>query len=129
MTGVNALVDAGILLDLLRDHPPAVRWKMMLGRVALGITPLVWMDVFAAAPDMTAQRQAVDFMRQFGMIYPLQEDMEWAMRQFAALHAAHGVNPRDCLVAAPCVRLRLRFYTHDLENFVPLLGNLVQQPY
>lgn len=129
MTAVNALADAGILLDLLHDHAPAVRWKNMLGRVVLGITPPVWMEVFAAAHDMTAQRQAVDFLRQFGMIYPLQEDMEWAMRQFAVNHLAHGTGARDCLVAAPCVRLRLRFYTHDLEAFVPLLGNLVQQPY
>ena len=126
---VDALLDTTVLVDMLRNHPPAIAWKNAQGQSAYGITPIVWMELIIGAQNKAVQRRAVEFLTQFGMIYLTQADMDWAMQQLMAYHLSDNVGMMDCLIAAPSYRLQLPLYTHNLKHFAPLLGPLAQKPY
>ena len=125
----DVLLDSAIVVDLLRNYPPALQWRSTQARSVAGITPTVWMEVIHGALNKTAQERAVKALYQFEMIYLTQTDMEWAMKQQLAHHLKSGVGINDCLIAAPAYRLQLPLYTQNLKHFTPLLGALAQKPY
>ncbi len=125
----TVFLDTNVLVDLLRNHPPAVAWKNSQGKAILGIMPIVWMEVIQGARDGRAQHRAVKFLKQFEMVYLTQSDMDWAMQQLRIYQLSHNVGMMDCLIAAPVHRLQLPLYTRNIKHFAPILGTLAQMPY
>jgi predicted nucleic acid-binding protein len=87
------------------------------------------MEVIAGAQNKAHQQKAAQFLKQFTLTYPIQDDIEWAMRQFRLYHLSRNVGILDCLIAAIKYRLQLPLFTRNLKHFTPLLGGLAQQPY
>lgn len=46
---VEALLDTAIIVDVLREHPPAVAWLGQQGQ--LGVSSVVWLEIIERAPD------------------------------------------------------------------------------
>jgi predicted nucleic acid-binding protein len=126
---VDAFVDAVILVDLLRNYPPSIQWRNANSHLVVGISAFVWMEVIAGAQNKLDQHKAALFLKQFTLTYPIQADIEWAMRQFRVYHLSHNVGILDCLIAAPSHRFQLPLLTRNLKHFTSLLGRLAQQPY
>lgn len=126
---VKAFVDTTVLVDLLRQHSPAVTWMQTQSQPEFGITPGVWMELVFGAQNKVAQRHAMTLLAKFEMVYFTQADMDWAMQQLLAFRLKHNVGILDCLIASVSHRLKLPLYTHNLKHFVPLLDSLAQQPY
>jgi predicted nucleic acid-binding protein len=124
---MSALLDAAILVDLLRSHPPA--WHSANPTPVLGITPVAWLEVIDGARNKTNRNHALKFLSQFDMVYLTQVDQDWAMQQFARYRLSHGIDVPDALIAAPSHRLQLPLYTRNLKHYTPLLDNLAQEPY
>jgi predicted nucleic acid-binding protein len=126
---VDAFLDTSILIDLLRNHPPAVQWRSANVNLITAISPYVWMEVIFGSRDGIAQSRAIKFMQQFTVVYPTQTEITWAMQRLQIHRLKDGVGILDCLIAAPSQRLQLPLYTQNLKHFAPLLGSLVQKPY
>lgn len=125
---VAAVLDTAIVVDLLRGFPPAVRW-LGVQQDLLGITPIVWLEVLSGAQSSDAQRRAVLLLRRFERIDFTADDSTRAIADAQQFRLSHGVDPFDCLIAAPCRRLALPLYTRNLKHFGPLLGELAKAPY
>jgi predicted nucleic acid-binding protein len=125
----DLFLDSSVIVDLLRYHDPAVRWKYELGSAVIGICPVAWMEIIDGAQDRGAQRRAMTMMTQFELVSLEQIDFAWAMQQQIAQRLKFGVGVLDCLIAAPAFRLQLPLYTQNLKHFLPLLGALAQKPY
>jgi predicted nucleic acid-binding protein len=126
---VTAIADTAIIVDLLRDYPPAVAWYEAQSPTSLGITPIVWMEVIEGAPTKVRRLNAARLLRRFEMIYLTEVDLEWAMERQMRYELSHGVGMMDCLIASVSHRLQVPLYTHNLKHFTPLLGDLAQKPY
>ncbi len=124
---VAAIVETTVIVDLLRDYAPAVAWMRV--QPALGITPIVWMEVISGGPNKVKRLQAARLMEQFEMIYLTQSDLVWAMQAQMQYELSHGVGMMDCLIASVSYRLQIPLYTHNLKHYSPLLGKLAQRPY
>lgn len=125
----HAFIDTAVLIDLLQNYKPAIKWQESRGAMVFGITPTIWMDVMSNAPNMPAQQVAGDFLKQFVMVYPTEEDINWAMRQLIAHCVDHGSSTRDCMIASVCHRLQLPLFTRNLRPFAPVIPSLLRQPY
>ncbi len=121
------LVDTALLVDILRQYPPARAWYA--AQSDLGICPLVYMELMEGSENKTAQNKARKLAATFDMVYLTDTDFDWAMQYHAAYSLSHGVGLVDCLIAAPAARLEIPLYTRNLKHFAPLLGALAQQPY
>jgi predicted nucleic acid-binding protein len=121
------LLDTTVVVDLLRNYPPASVW--LNAQTRLGITPIVWMETLDGALNKAAQRRAVALLTQFDIVYLTQADMDRAMRQLAAYKLSHNSGMMDCLIASVSHRLQVPLFTRNIRHFTPLLGPLAQSPY
>lgn len=126
---VEAFVDTMVLVDLIRNYPPAARWIAAQSTERFGITPGVWLELVEGAQNKQAQAMAVRLLNQFEMTYYIKADMDWAMEQLMAFNLSHNIDLVDCLIASVSYRLQLPLYTRNLKHFRPLLGALAQTPY
>lgn len=124
---VDALLDTAILVDILRNHPPATDW--LARNEQFGVTPMVWLEIIDGAQNRAAEKRAVELLRRFGRVDLLPEDFTWAIEQALRRHLSHGVGMMDCLIAAVSHRLQLPLYTRNLRHFTPMLGDIARQPY
>jgi predicted nucleic acid-binding protein len=126
---VDAIVETSVIVDLLRNHTPAVSWYQAQNQALLGINPIIWMEVITGGDNKVERLRAARLMQRFTMLYPIQADLDWSMQQQMAYELSHGVGMMDCLIASVSHRLQIPLYTHNLKHFTPIIGHLAQKPY
>jgi predicted nucleic acid-binding protein len=126
---VNAIIETSVIIDLLRNHAPAVSWYQAQTQPTLGITPLIWMEVMSGGQNKAERLRSARLLQQYSMIYLTQSDQDWSMQQHMIHELSHGVGMMDCLIASVSHRLQIPLYTHNLKHFSPILGSLAQKPY
>lgn len=126
---VTGIVETTVIVDFLRNYPPAITWMQTQMQPLLGITPIIWMEVIGGGPTKVKRVQAARLMKRFDMIDLISNDLDWAMQQQMAYELSHGVGMMDCLIASVSFRLNIPLYTHNLKHFTPIIGQLAQKPY
>ena len=124
----DALLDTSILIDALRDYPPAAQW-FEENTVPVGITWFVWLEVIAGCRNKQQQHHAITFLNDFELVAIEDADAQWATKKLIELHLKSNVDMIDCLIAAPSHRLQIPTYTRNLKHFTPLLDALAVLPY
>jgi predicted nucleic acid-binding protein len=124
---VTTILETTVIVDLLRNYPPAETWIQAQTEASLAITPIIWMEVIGGGPTKVKRIQAASLMQRFNMLELNPADMNWAMHQQMAYELSHGVGMMDCLIASVSYRLQIPLYTHNLKHFTPLLGDLAQK--
>ena len=124
---VNALLDTSILIDLLRQFPPAITW--FTSQRDLGVSSIVWLELLQGAQNIHSQQKAQQLLHQLAKIEISTDDMNWAIKQLVKYNLSHNVGGIDCLIAATSYRLQIPLYTMNLKHFTPMLGTLAQKPY
>ncbi|MBN8594473.1 MAG: hypothetical protein J0M33_22135 [Anaerolineae bacterium] len=126
MTG--GIADTTVIVDINRRLPAAHAWFAGLSH-RLAISPLTEAEIIVGAPDKASIANCQTILDQFDRVYLTTSDMQWAVDQLAIYHFSHGIGLIDCFIAAPCYRLRVPLYTHNLRHMTPLLGSLAIKPY
>lgn len=126
---VDALLDTNVLVDIMRGREASGVWMRANESLRLGVSPIVWMELVAGAPNKVSQAQCISLLNRFEMVYLTWADMDWAMARLAEYQLSHNAGMADCLIAAPSHRLSIPLYTGNLKHFTPLLGALVEKPY
>jgi predicted nucleic acid-binding protein len=126
---MEVFIDTFVIIDIHRGYGLALDWLKQISGTKLNITPPVWMEIIEGGMNKIQQNRLIKLLSQFDMVYPTEDDMDWAMRQFAVYRLSHNVDWSDCLIAAPAQRLQLPLYTRNIKYFSPLLNTLVQKPY
>jgi predicted nucleic acid-binding protein len=126
---VTGIVETSVIVDLLRNHSPAVSWYQQQTQPTLGITPIIWMEVIGGGQNKAERLRAARLLQRFTMLYFTQADLDWAMQQQMVYELSHGVGMMDCLIASISARLQIPLYTHNLKHFMPIIGGLAQKPY
>jgi predicted nucleic acid-binding protein len=121
------LLDSSVVIDVLREHPPAENWLKSQGQ--LGVTRIVWLEVIEGAFNKRKQREALKLLRRFALVELTTPDMIWAVNTLIRTNLGYNVDAFDCLIASVSHRLQLPMYTTNMKHFTPLLGSLAQRPY
>ncbi|MBZ0242620.1 MAG: hypothetical protein K8F24_05350 [Bacteroidales bacterium] len=124
---VTGLVDANVIVDLLRGYTPAQTW---IGSTqTLGVTRVVWLEVLQGVQDNHKLRGALNILNQFDLVETTISDLEWATQQSIRFTLSHRIDALDYMIAAPSHRLQIPLYTRNLKHMSPILGTLAQEPY
>ncbi len=124
---VAGLVDSTVIVDILREYPPAQIWSSR--QLDLGVTQIVWLEVLQGSPNKQSQIKATKLLKAHEQVSLEAADFEWAIRTALIYTLSHNVSAFDCLIAASSARLNVPLYTSNIKHFVPLLGELAQNPY
>src|SRR5690349_18252295 len=97
------LLDSDILIDLLRQHPPAKAWFSGLAEVPPVTGVAVGELAFGcrSAADLAALRR---FLVPFPVVWPLEEDFRLAYTDFAEFRLSDGIGLLDAVSAVLAVR-------------------------
>ncbi len=77
------LLDADVLIDVLRGYSPAVQWLGTIPREEFGLPGLVVMELLEGCPDMHAVRQLQRLLAPYPVYWPTEQDCERALTMFA----------------------------------------------
>jgi hypothetical protein len=93
------LLDADILVDLIRGHGSAVAWFRNLPAVpkASGIAA---MELIAGSRDANDLRSVQSFLAGFHLAWPTSIDMQHAYAALLPKRLSTGIGLLDCVVAA-----------------------------
>lgn len=124
---VTALLDTSVVVDVLRQHPPAKAW--LSSTSDLGITQIVQLEVVEGAHNRIEQQRAIRLLKRFEQVDVISADMDWAMEQLVRYKLSHNVGMMDCLIASVSQRMDVPLFTINLKHFTPILGAMAQKPY
>lgn len=126
---VVGLIDADVLVDIMRGESLAVHWGNSQQKRILGVPSIAWMEVVKGASDKIKREQTIRFLKAFKVVHYESGDSFWAMHQFSQYHLSHGVGIGDVMIAAIALRLNVPLYTRNLKHYNPLPGVQVIKPY
>lgn len=124
---MNALLDTSIVIDIMRNYPPAANWFAQQQNPS-GISRVVLLELLEGVENRREQIQTLKFLRLLPLVELTPDDMSWATDAVIQFALSHGVDAFDCLIASTAYRLQVTLYTKNLKHFVPLIGDLAQRP-
>lgn len=123
------LLDTDVMIDILREYPPAIDWLASLGDEELGLPGFVAMELMDGCRDKREMTKLHRLLQPFRILWPTEDDCNKALALFAKAHLSHGLGSLDALVAQCAIGLHSKLCTFNVKHFraVPQLST--EQPY
>lgn len=125
----DLLLDATILVDLMRDRQTAIDWLKSVGERLIGVPVVARMELIVGCRSAEELRELASRLNPFADVHIQIEDSIQALRWLGKFKLSHGLGIHDALIAAPAARLGLPLYTLNLKHFRPLPGVDARKPY
>jgi len=122
------LVDADVLIDVLRGHPPAVAWFTALTTMP-SVPGLVVMELVQNSHNSTQVRQALQLVRPLPVVWPTEAECQRALATFMSYHPSHRLGLLDSLIAASAVGRSASLLTFNAKYFRMVPGLTLREPY
>ena len=123
------LLDTDVVVDILRNHPPAVNWLQGLGPAPLGIPGLVLMELLQGCQNKAEQQRVEQCCQGRPLHWPTEADCQRALQDFAAYHLSNNLGLLDALIAQTAVGLNEPLATFNVKHYGVVTGLTTIQPY
>ena len=123
------ILDTGVMVDSLRQYPPAVAWMASLGDEEIALPGFVAMELIQGCRNQDKVRQLEKVLRDYEVLWPSPEMCNAALASFARLHLGHGVGILDALISQLAVDLDLPLHTFNQKHYDAIPGLRTVQPY
>jgi len=123
------ILDSDVMIDLLRQHQPAVSWLESLGEEDIIVPGFVVMELLQGCSNKTEQAKVEQVLTGFEIVWPLPEVCEDALKVFAHYHLSHGIGLLDALIGQTAVALNLPLYTFNRKHYAPIPDLVTVEPY
>ena len=123
------LLDTDVLVDILRQHPPALAWLSAGGSQAAALPGLSAMEVLQGCQNLADLQRAERLLRRFSLQWPTAADCQRAYNDFAAYRLSHGVDLLDMLIGHTAVGLNEPLATFNVKHYRVIAGLQTIQPY
>lgn len=122
------LVDTDVMIDLQRQHPPAIAWFRSL-TAPLILPGLVAMELIQDARNKSELRGVLNLIAPLTIVWPDQIDCIRAMKDFTAYHLSHELGLVDSLIGACAIGLPARLLTFNVKHYCVMRGLTAFEPY
>jgi len=122
-------LDSDVMIDLLRQYPPAVTWLDSLGEEEIILSGFVVMELLQGCRNKIEQAKVEQVLTGFETVWPLPETCEEALMVFARYHLSHGVGLLDALIGQTAVALNLPLHTFNRKHYAAIPKLISIEPY
>lgn len=123
------LLDTDVMIDLLRQYPPAVDWLDTLGDEEILLPGFVVMELIQGCKTQTEQRRLLKELASYTAIWPSPENCDDALSLFTRYHLSHHLGIIDVLIAQLAVSLDLPLHTFNQKHYAAIPGLELAQSY
>ena len=123
------LIDSDVLIDIVRDFPPAVQWLQSLPPDAIRIPGYVMMELIDGCHNKAQFRQLDQITARMTLIWPSPASCTAAMSTFRSLHLSHSLGLLDSLIAQTAIEVGVPLHTFNVKHFQSVPGLTTIQPY
>ena len=124
------LIDSDVMIDLLRQYPPAIEWFYTLeDEEELLLSGYVLMELIQGCRNKAEQQTLQRELATYGAVWPAPADCDEALEIFTTYHLSHGAGLLDTLIGQTAVALGIPLHTFNQKHyqFIPHLQTV--QPY
>ena len=89
------LIDTEVMVDVLRQYEPAIKWLHSLGSAVVALPGLVAMELLQGCRNGEEQRQVEAMLLPYRLYIPDLLDCERAYTDFSDHRMSHGVSILD----------------------------------
>jgi predicted nucleic acid-binding protein len=122
------LLDADVLVDIQRRHPPAVAWYHSLTELP-SVPGLVVMELVQHAQNRHQVRAALRLVSPLPIVWPTEPDCARALADFIAFQLSHSLGLIDALIGACAIGRAATLCTFNVRHYRVMAGLVTEQPY
>ncbi len=124
------LLDSDVMIDLMRQYPPAVAWFDALDDAEeVALPGYVVMELIQGCRNKAEQEQLQRTLAPYGVVWPMPADCDRALELFLECHLSHGAGMLDILIAQTALALGVPLYTFNEKHYQFLSELQTVQPY
>ena len=124
------LLDSDVMIDLMRQYPPALIWFDSLSdEEELTLPGFVVMELIQGCRNKTEQQKIEKELAAYEVIWPSAEICDAALVVFARYHLQQNFGIFDALIAQMAVSLNLPLHTFNQKHYVAIPNLQTVQPY
>jgi len=122
-------LDTDVMIDLLRQYPPAVAWLNSLGSEEIVLPGFVAMELIQGCRDKAEQGELERELRFYGVAWPSPAVCNEALSVFSNYHLSHGLGILDALIGQMAVAMSVALYTFNKKHYSFIPNLKIIQPY
>lgn len=124
------LLDSDVMIDLLRQHPPAIQWFDQLDEAEeLALPGFVVMELIQGCRNKTEQERLQRELAGYGVVWPSADECDQALRVFTQYRLSHNAGLLDVLIGQTAVALDVPLHTFNQKHYGFIPGMRTVQPY
>lgn len=124
------LLDTDVLVDIVRQHQPAVTWIASLDEdEPIGVPGPVALELIEGCKNRQETNRIMRLVNRYPIYWPSSIDGDRALRSFAQHHLAHNLSSYDALIAQCAIGLSATLVTFNVKHFRVIAGLATEQPY
>jgi len=124
----DLLLDADILIDLVRGVPNAKAWLASLQEAPF-VSCFAALEVLAGSRDKQERLKVERLLSAFPLLYPTKPDIDYALWNYSQFSLSHGVGAIDTLTASLAVNRGSTLVSRNAKHFTPLPNLKFLAPY
>jgi predicted nucleic acid-binding protein len=126
---ITHLLDTDIVIDILREHPPAEAWFKTVAPGVVGLPGYVVMELYQNVQSNREMREVDGLIAPLPILWPLEADCSLALAEYRRLRLAHGIGILDSLIAATARSANAILCTFNVKHYRVLPWLNMLQPY
>jgi len=124
------LLDSDIMIDLLRQYPPAILWFDSLNdEEEIYLPGYVVMELIQGCRNKAEQTRLKQELATYGTVWLSPEDCNKALDVFSEYHLSHNAGLLDVLIGQTAVSLGVPMYSFNYKDYRFIPGIKIIQPY
>ena len=123
------LVDTDVMIDLLRQYPPALAWVNTLDDEEVLVPGFVVMELIQGSRNKLEQEKVERTFGGYRVAWPSHAACDDALSVFAARHLSRRIGILDVLIGQTAVALGLSLHTFNEKHYAAVPGLNTVRPY
>lgn len=124
------LLDSDVMIDLLRQYSPAMKWFDALeDEEELLLPGYVVMELIQGCRNKMEQEKLQRELATYGVVWPVPADCDEALDVFTEYRLSDNAGLLDVLIGQTAVALGVSLYTFNQKHYRFIPGLQTVQPY
>jgi predicted nucleic acid-binding protein len=123
------LVDTDVMIDVIREYPPALAWMSSRSSELLAVPGFVLLELIQGCKDKVALNRVLALAGSCRIVWLSEEASNRAAELFARHRLKHGLGMIDALVGQTSVELGVPIHTFNTKHYACVPGIELVSPY